>query len=76
MWYIYIIFIYINFYHQFKFKNLYYMYINKYLHNKWGGLVVKEFNSILGVQGSNFTNDIVTVNNGILIEYSIPNSTT
>jgi hypothetical protein len=52
------------------------MYINKYLHNKWGGLVVKEFNSILGVQGSNFTNDIVTVNNGILIEYSIPNSTT
>jgi len=49
------------------------MYINKYLYNKWGGLVVKEFNSILGVQGSNFTNDIVAVNNGILIEYSIPN---
>ncbi len=29
-----------------------------YLHNKWGGLVVKELNSILGVQGSNFTYDI------------------
>jgi hypothetical protein len=29
-----------------------------YLHNKWGGLVVKELNSIFGVQGSNFTNDI------------------
>jgi hypothetical protein len=43
------------------------------LHNKWGGLVVKEFNSIVGVQGSNFTNDIVAINNGILTEYSIPN---
>jgi hypothetical protein len=35
--------------------------------------VVKEFNSILGVQGSNFTNDIVEVNDGILTKYSIPN---
>jgi hypothetical protein len=38
----------------------------------WLG-VIKEFNSILGVQGSNFTNDIVVINDGILIEYSIPN---
>jgi hypothetical protein len=30
----------------------------RYVHNKQGGLVVKELNSILGVQGSNFTNDI------------------
>ncbi len=37
-----------------------------------GGLVVKEFNSILGVRGSNFTNDTVVVNDGILTEYSIP----
>jgi hypothetical protein len=28
-----------------------------------GGLVVKELNSILGVQESNFTNDIIAVNN-------------
>jgi hypothetical protein len=33
----------------------------------------KEINSILGVQGSNFTNDIVVGNNEILTEYSIPN---
>jgi hypothetical protein len=52
------------------------MYINKYLHNKWGGLVVKEFNSILGVQGSNFTNDIVVINNEILTKYSMPSKTT
>jgi len=42
------------------------------LYNKWNGLVVKEFNSILGVQGSNFTNDIVAVNDRILTKYSIP----
>jgi len=36
-------------------------------------LVVKEFNTILGGQGSNFTDDIVIINNGILIEYSILN---
>jgi hypothetical protein len=42
-----------------------------HLHNKWGGLVVKKLNSIFGVQGSNFTNEIVSVNNGILIKYSI-----
>ncbi len=42
-----------------------------HLQNKWGGLVVKKFNSIFGVQISNFTNDIVVVNNGILIKYSI-----
>jgi len=41
------------------------------LQNKWGGLVVKKFNSIFGVQRSNFTNDIVAINNGILIKYSI-----
>jgi len=40
------------------------------LHNKWGGLVIKKFNSIFGVQGSNFTNDIVVINDGILIKYS------
>jgi len=28
------------------------------LHNKSGGLVVKELNSILGVQGTNFTKDM------------------
>jgi hypothetical protein len=27
------------------------------IHNECGDLVVKELNSILGVQGSNFTND-------------------
>ncbi len=43
------------------------------LHNMWGGLMVKEFNSILAVQRSNFTNDIVVVNNGILTKYSILN---
>ncbi len=35
--------------------------------------MVKEFNLILGVQGSNFTNDIVVVNNGILTKYFILN---
>jgi hypothetical protein len=29
-----------------------------YSHNRWGGLVVKELNSILRVQGSSFTNDM------------------
>jgi hypothetical protein len=29
-----------------------------YLHKNWGGLMVKELNSILEVQGSNFTNDM------------------
>jgi len=38
--------------------------------------MVKEFNPILGVSGSNFTNDIITVNNGILIKDSILNQTT
>ncbi len=42
-----------------------------HLQNKWGGLVVKKFNSIFGVLKSNFTNDIVVVNNGILTKYSI-----
>jgi hypothetical protein len=28
------------------------------LHNKWGGLMVNKLNSIFGVQGSNFTNDM------------------
>jgi hypothetical protein len=37
------------------------------------GLVAKEFNSILRVQASNFTNDMVVVNDGILTKYSIPN---
>jgi hypothetical protein len=36
-----------------------------------GGSVVKELNSILGVQGLNFTTCIV-VNIGILIEYFAP----
>jgi hypothetical protein len=31
----------------------------------------KKIISIFGVQGSNFTNDIVPINNGKLIEYSI-----
>jgi len=42
-----------------------------HLQNKWGGLVVKKFNSIFGVLLSNLTNDIVAINNGILIKYSI-----
>jgi hypothetical protein len=42
-----------------------------HLHNKRDGLVIKKFNSIFGVQGSNFTNDIIVVNNGILTKYSI-----
>jgi hypothetical protein len=42
-----------------------------HLHNKWGGLVIKKFNSIFGVQGSNFRNDIVPINTGILTKYSI-----
>ncbi len=33
--------------------------------------MVKELYSILGVERSNFTNDIVVVNDGILTEYSI-----
>ncbi len=35
--------------------------------------MVKEFNSILGVLGSNLINDIVEINNGILTENAIPN---
>jgi hypothetical protein len=42
-----------------------------HLHKKWGGLVINKFNSIFGVQGSNFRNDIVPINNGILTKYSI-----
>jgi hypothetical protein len=38
-----------------------------------GWLVVKEFDSTLGVQGSNFTNDIIVINDEIVIEYSILN---
>jgi len=42
-----------------------------HLHNKWGGLLIKKFNSIFGVQGSNFKNDIIVVKNGILTKYFI-----
>jgi len=35
--------------------------------------VVKEFNSIHGVQGLNFANDIVVFNDRILIECFTPN---
>ncbi len=31
--------------------------------------MIKKFNSIFGVQRSNFTNDIVVINDGILIKY-------
>jgi len=44
--------------------------INIYAHNKWGGLVVKELNSIFGPnQISQMT--YIVVNIGILTEYSI-----
>jgi hypothetical protein len=39
--------------------------INIILDNKWGGLVVKELNSILWVQGSNFMMTCIVV----IIEY-------
>jgi hypothetical protein len=38
-----------------------------------GWLGGKGIQSILGVEGSNFTNDIVVVNDGILIKYSLHN---
>jgi hypothetical protein len=34
------------------------LHFKNYLHNNWGGLVVKELNSIFHVRGSNFTNDM------------------
>jgi len=42
-----------------------------HLPNKRGGLQIKKFNSIFGVQGSNFKNDIIVVKNGILTKYFI-----
>ncbi len=41
------------------------------LQNKWGHLLVKEFISIFGVQGSNLVTDMVMVNNYMLTKYSL-----
>ncbi len=46
------------------------MYYNvTHYHNKCGGLMVGVFISILEVKGSNFTNGVLVVNSGKLIEY-------
>jgi hypothetical protein len=48
-------------------------FINKmqvtYYCNKWGGLMVGVFDSILKVKGSNLTSGVCIVNSGKLIEY-------
>ncbi len=40
-----------------------------YCHNKWGGLMVRVFASILKVKGSNFKNGVCMVNNGKVTKY-------
>jgi len=42
---------------------------NVYKWNKCGGLMVGVFDSIIKINGSNFTNGVFKVNNGKLIEY-------
>ncbi len=40
--------------------------IPSYFHIKWGGWMAKELISILGVSGSDFTSDIIVVNDVML----------
>jgi hypothetical protein len=42
-----------------------------YYNNKWGGLMVRMFASILEVKGSNLTSGVCMINNGKLTEYSL-----
>jgi hypothetical protein len=41
----------------------------KHYHNKWGGLMVGVFASILKVKGSNVTSGVCVVNSGRLTKY-------
>jgi hypothetical protein len=44
-----------------------------WFYNKSSGLSIKELESILEVQGSTFTSDMVVVNHDLLIKYSLEN---
>jgi hypothetical protein len=55
---------------MFKMKGLIIKCNVTYYHNKWVGLMVGVFVSILKVKGSNFTSGVCVVNNGKLIKYS------
>jgi hypothetical protein len=49
----------------------YIKYTPQCLHIKWGGLLVKNLISILGIEGSNLTSDMIVVNNDMLTKYTL-----